>query len=256
MTKHADGQDIRIEAGQILNPDCFPQPNELVCIQVQKVFDQVALRDCQSTRTALTTVAGTPSVTFEGVDNFDITSVRVISRTDALSRKGYKKLRLAVTVDYDIIYAVNTVTQPPIHTSVTYNLTVNEIYCPSCTTQIGVVRYPESRTTEDRDGTFIKVEAILEAFHDNILITSPDGINYTFTLTLDIGAFFVVKCECDVQLLIPAYGYCPVPPEQANNPSVMTCTTFNDRCRTPFPRVFFPEQKWNPLDNKRDDWEE
>ena len=36
----------RIEAGQILNPSCFPPPNELVCIQVPKVFDQVALRDC------------------------------------------------------------------------------------------------------------------------------------------------------------------------------------------------------------------
>jgi len=36
---HAHGP--KIEAGQILNPECFPPPTELVCVQVPKVFDQV-----------------------------------------------------------------------------------------------------------------------------------------------------------------------------------------------------------------------
>jgi len=90
----------------------------------------------------------------------------------------------------------------------------------------------------------IKVEALAEAFNDAI---NPN----TGMLTLDIGVFFIVKCECVVQLLVPSYGYCPVPPEQSN-PAVQNCKTFNDRCKTPFPTKFFPDQKWNPLDKRCD----
>ena len=77
----------------------------------------------------------------------------------------------------------------------------------------------------------------------------------TGMLTLDIGVFFVVKCECVVQLLIPSYGYCPVPPEQ-NVSHSQNCKTFVDKKKTPFPTKFFPEQKWNPLDQKREYIEE
>jgi len=69
----------------------------------------------------------------------------------------------------------------------------------------------------------IKVEALAEAFND---VINPN----TGVLSLDIGVFFIVKCECVVQLLIPSYGYCPVPPEQVN-PAVQNCKTFNDRTR-------------------------
>jgi len=47
----------------------------------------------------------------------------------------------------------------------------------------------------------IKVEALAEAFND---VINPN----TGVLSLDIGVFFIVKCECVVQLLIPSYGYC------------------------------------------------
>lgn len=256
MAKHEESHGIKIEAGQILNPDNFPTPNELVCIQVPKVFDQVALRDCETSYVELlTSGAPLPTVAFEAAENFDIKEIKVISRADALTKPGFKKLRLAVVVGYDVVFSVNGVTRPSIPTTATFNLVVNEIYCPSCTTQIGVIRYPESTYTKDKDGTFIKVEAIAEAFNDRITVTG-DGCSYTFTLALDIGAFFVVKCECEVQLLIPAYGYCPVPPEQ-QNVATQTCSTFTDRSRTQFPTAFFPDQKWNPIDKaKKEDWDD
>lgn len=236
---------VKIEAGQILNPDCFPTPNELVCIQVPKVFDQVALRDCVTRHIVLCPELGEthPRFAFEGAGDFDIVEVKVISKTDSLNRPGFKKLKLFVKVKFKIFYSdgCHQLTQ---HDEATFNLTINEIYCPSCLTQIGVVRFPKDHHdhmgTIDADGTFIKVEAILEAFND---VICPQ----TGALTLDIGAFFIVKCECVVQLLIPAFGYCPVPPEQIN-PAAQTCKTFNDRVRTPFPTQFFPDQKWNPLD--------
>ena len=242
MSKYDDGHPVRIEAGQILNPDCFPPANELVCIQVLKVFDQVAVRDCVTRMIPLVPGSGVmnPIFAFEGADNFDIVEVRVISKTDSLTRPGFKKLRLFVKVRYTIHYT-DGVSQRKITDEASFNLTINEIYCPNCLAQIGVIHFPKdgAHGTLDLDGLFIKVEALVDAFND--------AISSTGVLTLDIGAFFIVKCECVVQLLIPSYGYCPVPPEQGNA-AAQTCTTFNDRTRTPFPTQFFPDQKWNPLD--------
>lgn len=243
---NVDGHNVKIEAGQILNPDCFPAPNELVCIQVPKVFDQVALRDCV-TRTVMLKHHGDPChpmFAFEGVSDFDIVEVKVISKTDSLSKPGFKKLRLFIRLKY-LIHFSDGERQLTQADEASFNITVNEIYCPSCVAQIGVINAPEGfwdnhRKTYDPDGTMIKVEALAEAFND---VINP----VTGMLSLDIGAFFVVKCECVVQLLIPAYGYCPVPPEQIN-PASINCKTFNDKVVTPFPTKFFPDQKWNPLD--------
>lgn len=241
MSKHEDF--VKIEAGQILNPDNFPVPNELVCIQVPKVFDQVALRDCMTRTVTLIPGSGVlnPVFAFEGATDFDIIEVKVISKTDSLTRPGFKKLKLFVRLAYIIHYS-DGVNQLSIPDTVGFNLTINEIYCPNCLAQIGVIRYPAEDLpgTIDADGLLIKVEALAEAFNDCV---SP----ITGVLSLDIGVFFIVKCECIVQLLIPAYGYCPVPPEQAN-PSAQNCNTFNNRRITPFPTQFFPDQKWNPLD--------
>lgn len=233
----------KIEAGQILNPDCFPPPNELVCVQVPKVFDQVAVRDCSSRHITLIPGSGVcnPIFAFEGADDFDIVEVKVISKTDSLTKPGFKKLKLFVKIRYTINYTdgVNQLSQTD---DAAFNITVNEIYCPNCIAQIGVIHYPSNGVpgTIDSDGLFIKVEALTEAFNDSINCSS--GV-----LTLDIGVFFIVKCECIVQLLMPAYGYCPIPPEQTN-PSVITCNTFLDKTKTTFPIQFFPDQKPNPLD--------
>lgn len=265
MTKHEhEEHGIKIEAGQILDPDCFPQPSELVCIQVPKVFDQVSLRECITKCIVLKKIdkdddnqrnchhedpddcgCCQTKIAFEGAKDFDIKEVRVISKTESINRPGYKKLKLAVVLSYTVVVAEGN-NQKEIHDEALFNLIVNEIYCPSCIAQVGVVRAPEGfwdkPKTIDSDGTFIKVEALAEAFNG--------CVNHHNVLSFDIGAFFIVKCECVVQLLIPAYGYCPVPPEQRSDPRIQNCTTFNNRAITPFPTKFFPDQKWNPLDKK------
>ncbi len=241
----------KIEAGQIVNPNSFPPANELVCIQVPKVFDQVSLRDCVTRTVTLIPGSGVinPNFAFEGADNFDIVEVKVISKTDSLLKPGFKKLKLFVRLRYTIHYS-DGINQLSLIDEAGFNLTINEIYCPNCSAQIGVVRYPAEGVpgTIDADGLFIKVEALAEAFND---VVNPS----TGVLALDIGVFFIVKCECIVQLLIPAYGYCPVPPEQVN-PSNITCKMFLDRCKTPFPTQFFPDQKPNCLDeNTNTQWD-
>ncbi|HEX2927599.1 MAG TPA: hypothetical protein VHP38_15300 [Ruminiclostridium sp.] len=247
MSKN-DEHHVRVEAGQILNPECFPLPNELVCIQVPKVFDQVALRECMHRSfTVYTGGQPLPDVDFLGATNFDITNVKVLKSEESLTKAGFKKLKIAVTISYDVTYSVGgvqrTVTDTP-----TFVLTINDIYCPACTTQIGLTGFHQAPNfTADLDGSLIKVEAIADAFNDMFITTHHDNSCQNIVLTLDLGAFFIVKCECIVQLLVPAYGYCPVPPEQ-QNAAALDCTTFNDRTRTPFPTRFFPDQKWNPLD--------
>lgn len=241
----------KIEAGQIVNPNSFPPANELVCIQVPKIFDQVSLRDCVTRTVTLIPGSGVinPNFAFEGADDFDIVEVKVISKTDSLLKPGFKKLKLFVRIRYTIHYS-DGINQLSLTDEAGFNLTVNEIYCPNCSAQIGVVRYPAEGVpgTIDADGLFIKVEALAEAFNDAV---NPS----TGVLSLDIGVFFIVKCECIVQLLIPAYGYCPVPPEQVN-PSSITCKMFLDRSKTPFPTQFFPDQKPNCLDeNTNTQWD-
>ncbi|MCR4434743.1 MAG: hypothetical protein QHH06_03985 [Clostridiales bacterium] len=250
MPKYDEANNVKIEAGQICDPENFPPPNELVCVEVQKIFDQVALRDCVVRTVTLIPGSGVinPMFTFEGADSFDIVEVRVVSKTDSLVKPGFKKLKLFVKIRYNIYYSdsINHLTQVD---EAAFNLTINEIYCPSCLTQIGVIRYPEDQNnTIDPDGLLIKIEALAEAFNDSV--NPASGL-----LSLDIGVFFVVKCACNVQLLIPSYGYCPVPPEQTVNSSTQNCHTFNDRKKTPFPTQFFPEQKFNPLDKFKKDYE-
>lgn len=254
-----ENHGVKIEAGQILNPESFPLPNELVCIQVPKVFDQVALRACEQKTVILETCSPKAektdledsederlfkkvpkNFTLLAIEGFDIVEVKVISKTDSLLRPGFKKLKLFVKVKVVIIFSVDNQVYKQ-KDFVGFNLTINEIYCPGCTAQIGVIHYPHGKETEDEDGLIIKVEALIEAFNENLN-------EVTGVLTYSLGAFFVVKCECIVQLLMPAYGYCPVPQEQGNA-SIQTCNTFNDRRITPFPTTFFPDQKWNPLDN-------
>ncbi|RCX20192.1 hypothetical protein DFR58_102265 [Anaerobacterium chartisolvens] len=236
---------VKIEAGQVMRPDEFPPPSELVCIHVAKVLDQAALRDCVTR--IITLIPGTgvmyPVFAFEGVTDFDIAEVRLVSRTDSLLKPRTKNLKLFVKLRYKILYS-DGFNKLSVIDEAGFNITVNEIYCPSCLTQISSIKYPDEQVSSfsNEDGLLIKVEAIADAFNDAICVING-------ALALDVGVFFVIKCECIVQLLVPSYGYCPVPPEQSNITS-QNCSTFNNKIKTPFPRQFFPVQKFNPLDVK------
>lgn len=252
MSNHTDNLAVKIESGQILNPNSFPFPNELVCVQVKKVFDQISVRDCVTSDIVLEPgpYLCRSNFVFEKAIDFNITEVKVLSKTDSNTKPGFKTLKLSVKIRYNIFYydGVNYLKQPD---EVTFYLTINDIYCPSCSEQIGVIHYPNSNTCPSNtplgsDGLLINVDALVEVLND---IESP----CTGALILQIGAFFLISCVCNVELLIPSYGYCPFPPEQCNLniQSIQNCSTFNDKTSTHFPLCFFPEQKLNPLDTKQ-----
>lgn len=247
MSEYYGGHAIKIEAGQILYSVSFPAPNELVCIQVPKVFDQVALRECITRNVVLSPSLGIcrPTFSFEGIKNFDIKEVKVISKTDSQAKPGINNLKLIVKVSYDIIFTdgISKLKQPD---EAFFNLTVNGIYCPNCLAQTALSRYAKdnlgtSVNKNAKNDVDIKVEGLFESLGETICPC-------TGALIFDIGAFFVIKCECTVQLLMPAYGYCPIPVEQSN-PLEQNCVSFNDKTKNPFPTQFFPDQKRNILDN-------
>ena len=63
------------------------------------------------------------------------------------------------------------------------------------------------------------------------------------TINIAVGVFVVIKVVGEVQLFIPAYGYCPEPPEceEYEEPEDEDiCQVFLDFNQTPFPEDFFP----------------
>jgi YVTN family beta-propeller protein len=65
----------------------------------------------------------------------------------------------------------------------------------------------------------------------------------TESITIAVGVFVVIKVVGEVQLLIPAFGYCPEPPacEDYEEPEEEDiCQIFLDFNQTPFPEDFFP----------------
>jgi hypothetical protein len=188
-----------------------------------------------------------PEFSFEGTSNIDITKVKVLSITDSLTKPGFKRIKLMVKIGYDINYSDGIQTLKQTDEAI-FHLTIDEIYCPGCLAGSGAAIYPNNKHrafvgTVGTDGLFIKVEALAETFGDTICPC-------TGALIMDIGAFFIIKCESIIQLLVPSYRYCPLPREHSNpsNPAELNCSTFNDRSKTSFPAQFYPAQKRNILD--------
>lgn len=78
----------------------------------------------------------------------------------------------------------------------------------------------------------INMEVLVEAIFESLACS----FNNSNQIVATIGAFIIVKTALQVQLLVPAYGFCPVPPE---------CEELGDLCEQfferPFP-PFFPPQ--------------
>jgi len=80
------------------------------------------------------------------------------------------------------------------------------------------------------------VESYAEVGYNNII----DNQNL---MQLSIGVFLIVKVISEVQLKIPTYGFCDIPPECEEQSNIEFCEEFMNDEATPFPDFFPPQQR-------------
>lgn len=196
--------------GAITDQRCVPQPIEIVCVYVQKIYDACSQRECE-----------------EFVFNVERPVSRIVSchivpgsvralNTCITQFDGGPLARVDVTIgaDVSVTYIATDGTEVTIVRLVSFSKAVL-LYAPDV----------------DNFDYEILTEAVFECLSSRI---TTDG-----DLAVFIGAFIIVKTSLQVQLLIPSYGFCPIPvecEELPDQPNV--CIEFETR---PFPE-FYPPQ--------------
>jgi len=183
-------------------PSGCPEPTEIVCIMVDKVYDACSQREC-----------------FEDVE-FEFDRVlcdevecRVVDVETSCTLTEQQDDPPLVRADIKITIKVEVVCDEKTKTR---TLTVNK--------QVLLFGF---------EGMDCQVIAIAECLGCDVMQVDCDTI-----AMCDIGLFVEIKTTDRVQLLVPSYGFCPVPPECEELP-------FRDRCEEflegPPPRRFFPQ---------------
>lgn len=223
----------------------LPDPSELVCVEVPKVFDQCLIKRCLVYAEGPDTLTTDEELRSDPIANIKryISSrdfrVRLLS-IDKIPLRGdpnFKKLVLNYVISFYADYIDdNGATQSEFY-EINRTDIIGRFYCPDSIAQI-------SSSNEDDimcdESNIIKLEMVAEALNGEI--TEDEAGNLVLDITL--GYFIVVKCQLIVQLLIPAYDYCPTPREACEEePEEDPCERFE---RAPVPK-FYPDQNLEPL---------
>jgi len=194
-------------------PPCgCPEPTEIVCIMVDKVYDACSQREC-----------------FEDVE-FCFTN------------------ELCDEVECEVIKVESecTLTQeqedpPLVRADVCIEICV-KVTCNE-DTKTRTLRVTKQVLLFGFEGMDCKVITVAECLGCDVMQIDNDT-----TVMCDVGLFLEVKTTDFIQLLVPSYGFCPVPPECEELP-------FRDRCEEflegPPPRRFFP-QPYQIVDGNND----
>ncbi|MDV4151102.1 hypothetical protein R0131_09650 [Clostridium sp. AL.422] len=229
----------------------LPDPSELVCIEVPKVFDQCLIKRCLVYADGLDSLTSdeelrsNPLVNPKRYLSSRDFRVRLLS-VDKIPLKGdpnFKKL----VINYVISFYSDYIDDSGITQSEFYEINrtdiVGRFYCPDSIAQISASSDEEVASEESN---IIKLEMVAEAL-DGQIVEDEAGDE---VLDITLGYFIVVKCQLSVQLLIPAYDYCPVPREACEEePEEDPCERFE---RAPVPK-FYPDQNLEPLFQECDD---
>ena len=195
---------------------------ESVCIIAKKVFSHCQQRICYP-NVLIPLPCGCGTVTFEKIvfsNGFIVPGSLVI--TPLPERPNFSRVQFAISVQY-VAYFINSK-----GCTVTY-----EGVLPDILKDI-IIFIPDTRDEFNFD---IVVETRSE------ILNTP--IMYEDDIKVAVGVFIVVKVVGEVQLLIPAFGYCPEPPECEEYEEPLEediCKVFLDFTQTPFPEDFFPPQ--------------
>ena len=223
----------------------LPDPSELVCVEVPKVFDQCLIKRCLVYSEGLDTLTSDEELRSNPLENpkrylssRDFT-VKLLS-VEKIPLKGdinFKKIVLNYLISFYSDYIDdNGVTQSEFYEIYRTDI-IGKFYCPDSIAQISVNNNEDCNCEKSN---IIKLEMVAEAL-DGEIVEDESG-NEVLDITL--GYFIVVKCQLLVQLLIPAYDYCPVPREACEEEEEEDpCERFE---RAPVPK-FYPDQNLEPL---------
>ncbi|MBU3203859.1 hypothetical protein [Clostridium algidicarnis] len=224
----------------------LPDPEELVCIEVPKVFDQCLIKRCLIFDDGPDTDDTDEELRSDPIDNprifigcrdFDL-KLCSVEKFPIAGKPGFKKVIISFVISFfaDFIDTCGKTQNELFEISRTE--VIPKLYCPDSIAQISASFVPVCNS-RDLDPEIVKLEMVAECL-DGTFTCDCDG-NEVLDVTL--GFHLIVKCELIVQLLIPAYGYCPVPNQCDEEPEENPCERFE---RAPVPK-FFPDQMLDPL---------
>ncbi|MGY5238805.1 hypothetical protein [Clostridium tertium] len=220
----------------------LPDPAELVCIEVPKVFDQCLIKRClvycggPDTNTTDCELRSDPLVDpkrYISSRDFNITLLSV-EKIPIKGNRGFKKVVLNYMISFYADYLDCDGKTKSEFYEINRTDVIGKFYCPDSISQIS------ASTDLEEDSNIIRLEMVAEALHGEILKDK----NGDEVLDITLGYYIVVKCELLVQLLIPAYDYCPVPKVICEDePDEDPCEIFD---KAPIPK-FYPDQNLEPL---------
>jgi hypothetical protein len=185
------------------NSLCQKEPIEIVQINTPIIIDNLAMRKSLTRNIALIPATNTyhPMFCLEGIEDYKILNINMISKAKLDNESCLKKIELLVNVSYNLIYSdgKNTLSQPD---CAAFELKIDGIKYPDCTTKCFSSQSVYSASNMSCKGNLsIKIDCIAEHFGE---IICP----CTGALIVDIGVFFIIKSECVSQLSLPSLGFC------------------------------------------------
>jgi len=224
----------------------LPDPSELVCVELPKVFDQCLIKRCLVYECGPDTIdtdaelrsdpLKDPKI-FIGCRDFQLKLISV-EKIPLKKNPSYKKVIVCFVISfYADFIDCNGETKCEFY-EINRTEVISKLYCPDSIAQISTTSVLTGKS-RDLDSEIVKLEMIAECL-DGIFCRDDCGNSF---LDITLGFHLIVKCQLIVQLLIPAYGYCPVPKQCEDDIEEDPCEKFY---RAPVPK-FFPDQKLKPL---------
>ncbi|MHB8124425.1 MAG: YncE family protein [Desulfitobacteriaceae bacterium] len=205
----------------LTDPYQLEEVAESVCIIVEKVYASCQQRECFPTFLIQLPVGAGPftfiSMTFAN----GIIVPGSIAITPIPSRPNFSRVQFTIQIPYTLTLR-----------DASGAIVVLTGFLPDILKDI-VLYFPPTRPEFDLN---LRIETRSEVLVSPILTVT--------TIQLAIGSFVITKVTGLVQLLVPAFGYCPEPPlcEEFQTLELNPCLTFIDTALTPFPSDFFPPQ--------------
>jgi hypothetical protein len=236
----------------------FGNACELVCVQVPKVYDSCLLRLClvgdpkkqkpkekiffdQDLRVIIDCCAD--AIINPRVVGLVPGSFHIISKKCVPGDKNHKIISYTyqLKILYDIVFDDGSISKDN-ELILRRSETIGPLYCPESEAIIREQKIDQTGSMgmpTDEDDEIIKLEIIARVLDATIVReeykkcnTSENQCFAVFT----VGIYNIIKCELIVQLVIPAFGFCPPP---------APCETLGEPCEVfnaQLPPAFFPPQ--------------